>query len=96
MKRTEPLHISEILRRMVAATGLRPDLMRHSIESMWPRIVGPNIAAYTGRIFVSGRTLNVYITSAALKEELGYARADLVDKLNEAVGESVIDDIIIK
>lgn len=96
MKRSEPLRIDEILRRMVEATGLRPDLMRHTVESLWPRIVGPHIAAYTGRIFVSGRTLNVYITSAALKEELGYARADLVDKLNEAVGESVIDDIIIR
>lgn len=96
MKRSEPLRIDEILRRMVEATGLRPDLMRHTVESLWPRIVGPHIAAYTGRIFVSGRTLNVYITSAALKEELGYARTDLVDKLNEAVGESVIDDIIIR
>ncbi len=96
MRRTEPLRIDEIIRRMVEATGMRPDLMRHSVESMWPRVVGPHIAAYTGRIFVSGRTLNVYITSAALKEELGYARADLVDKLNEAVGENVIDNIVIR
>ncbi len=94
MKRTEPLRLDEVIKRMIEATGLHSDFARHSVESMWPRIVGPHIAGYTGRIFVRDRSLHVYITSAPLKEELGFAVEALVDRLNEAVGASVIDNII--
>ena len=93
MKRTEPLRIDEILRRMIDATGMRPEFSRRSVESMWPAVVGQHIASYAGRIYVQARTLHVHITSAALKEELGYSRPQLVEKLNEAVGTNVIDNI---
>ena len=93
MKRTEPLRLDEIIRRMIDATGMRPEFSRRSVESMWPDVVGPHIASYTGRIYVEGRLLHVYIVSAPLKEELGYARENLVERLNQAVGADVIDDI---
>lgn len=95
MKRTEPLLINQIIRQMIEDTGLRPAFQRHSVESVWPQVVGKDIALYTGRIFVRDTTLHVYITSAPLKEELGYARDLLVKRLNEAVGAEVIDSIII-
>lgn len=95
MKRREPLTVGEVIERMIEATGMRPELDRHNAESMWPVIVGKNVAAYTGRLYVAGRTLHAYITSAPLKEELGYCRAQLVERINNAVGSSVIDDIIL-
>lgn len=95
MKRHEPLRIDAIIRQMIEATGMRPEFRRHSVESAWPRVVGKNIAMYTGRIYAKDRTLHVYITSAPLKEELSYARDRLVELLNEAVGEEVIDSIIL-
>lgn len=94
MKRTEPLRIDTILDRMIAATGLSRDFTAHTVASLWPKVVGPHIAAYTGRTYVSGRVLHVYINSAPLKEELGYARPALVEKLNLAVGEDAIDDVL--
>ncbi len=94
MKRSEPLRLDEILRRMIDATGMRPELGRRTVESEWPRVVGPHIAAYTGRLYVQGTTLHAYITSAPLKEELGYAKEQLVEKLNAAAGAEVIDNII--
>ncbi|MDE6611025.1 MAG: DUF721 domain-containing protein [Muribaculaceae bacterium] len=95
MKRSEPLRLDQVIQRMIDATGMRPDFGRHSIEAMWPVVVGRHIAAYTTQAYVRERTLHVHITSASLKEELGYARAQLVDNLNNAVGEDIIDDIII-
>ncbi len=94
MKRREPQSIGDIIHRMIDAAGMRPDLDRHTAEAMWPRVAGPSIASYTGRLYIKGRTMHVYITSAPLKEELGYARAQLVEKINLAVGKEVIDDII--
>ena len=95
MKRKEPLSIGEVINRMIDSTGMRDNLDRHKAESMWPKVAGPSIAAYTGRLYVQGRTLHAYITSAPLKEELGYAREVLTEKINQAVGKDVIDDIIL-
>lgn len=95
MKRSEPLRLDEIIRRMIDATGMRPELSRRTVVTEWPDVVGRHIASYTGQIYVRERTLHVHIVSAALKEELGYARDRLVERLNEAVGTEVIDNIII-
>lgn len=95
MKRKEPLRLDEVIRRMIEQTGMRPELERRTAVTMWPRIVGDSIAAYTSRIYVQDRVLHVFLSSAPLKEELGYARANLTDRINQAVGADVIDQIII-
>lgn len=93
MKRTEPLRIDEIIEKMVDATGLRPQMEAHSIENVWPDVVGKHINAYTSRVYVRDRILHVHITSAALKEELSYMRDLLVRQLNQAAGAAVITNI---
>lgn len=93
MKRTEPMRLGDIIQKMVDATGLRPQYSRRSVEAAWPDVVGPHIAAYTGRVYVKDRTLYVHIVSAPLKEEMTYLHDLLVRQLNEAAGADVISNI---
>ena len=95
MKRTEPLILGDIIDKMIQSTGLRPQYQKRSVEALWPRIVGKHIASYTIRTRLEGRTLHVYISSAPLKEELGYLKETLCSQLNEAAEESLVDNIII-
>lgn len=87
------MRIDAVIQKMIDATGLRPEYNRRSIESVWPDVVGRNIAAYTGRIYVKDSTLHVQILSSALKEELSYIAGSLTAHLNEAVGAEVITAI---
>lgn len=95
MKQSEPMRLDDIIEKMVTATGLRPQFEAHSIENVWPDVVGKQINAYTSRVYVRGRTLHVHLTSASLKEELGYMRELLVRQLNSAAGADVITNIAI-
>lgn len=95
MKRTEPIRLDALIRKMIDATGLRDDYRRHSAETAWSAVMGPGVASYTSRIYTQGRTLHVYLDSAALKEELGYVKAAIVDRINAAVDDSAIDNIVI-
>ncbi|MDE5629718.1 MAG: DUF721 domain-containing protein [Muribaculaceae bacterium] len=95
MKRVEPLRLGEVIDQMIKATGLRPQMDRCNVESMWPRIAGKHIAAYTRRVQLDGRMLHVWLTSAALKEELGYIRELLAEQINKAAGSDAVDNIII-
>ena len=93
MKRREPRLLGAIIENMIDATGLRPQYQRHSIEAVWPQVVGKHINDYTGRIYGEGTVLTVHIVSASLKEELSYLRPLLVRQLNEAAGAEIINDI---
>ena len=93
MKRRETRPLGAIIENMIDATGLRPQYQRHSIEAVWPQVVGKHINDYTGRIYVEGTVLKVHIVSASLKEELSYLRPLLVRQLNEAAGAEIINDI---
>lgn len=95
MIRKEPRSIGAIIDDMFARTGIMPEFKRQSVAAAWSAVVGPNIAAYTRSATVRDRTLHVVIGSAALKEELGYVREVLVAKLNDAVGDDVISNIVI-
>lgn len=95
MRRTHPRAIGEIMEDMVARTGLRPELQRHTAESAWPLVAGQHIAAFTRCVVLRGRTLHVYLNSAALKEELGYSRDTLRERINEIVGEALVDNVAI-
>lgn len=95
MKRTDPVLFDDVFNEMIEATGMREKLQQHSIEAVWPRVVGDHINSFTGRRFVKDRVFHVYIVSAPLKEQLSYMRDALVKSLNEAAGADVIDAVVI-
>ncbi len=96
MKKTYPRLVGDILTDMITRAGLAPDIKRSSAVSLWPEIVGPSIAAYTRRISMTDDgVMHVFIASAPLKEELGYARENLRQRINEALGEEIVTNIAI-
>lgn len=95
MRRAQPLQLGQIIEKMLDDTGLRPAMQRRSVEAMWPEVAGKHIASYTRRVTLEGRTLHVYVDSAALKEELGYLRDTLVEQINRMAQRRAIDNILI-
>lgn len=95
MKRVDPQSVKDIIDRVLAADNIRQSVREHRVCYLWPEIVGPGINRYTTRRYVAGGVLHVYLTSAALKNELLFHRERLVELLNKAAGEDVITEISI-
>lgn len=95
MRRTEPLRLNEIIEKMIQNTGLRPEMHRHTVQSLWAEAAGPHIAAYTRQVYFDKKLLHVHIDSASLKEELGYLRESLRETINTLAGEEAVENIII-
>ena len=95
MKRTEAKTVGEIIEEVIRENNLDDDFYAQKACFVWAQVVGPNINRLTIRRFVTGTTLHVFITSAALKNELTFVRDRLVANINEAVGRNVITDIVI-
>ena len=93
MKRTEPQSIRQIIDKVIDSSAARSDFLEHRAASLWPEIVGQGINRQTLRRYVSKGVLHVYIASAPMKTELGFARDAIMRRINEALGAEVITEI---
>ncbi len=85
--------IADLLRQYLSQQQLQTPLAEHRLLQAWPEVVGPAVAARTGRIFLRNGTLHVQIRSAALRHTLTLAQAQLVAQLNRAARQPVITAI---
>ncbi len=85
--------LSDILQRFIREEGLETPLMQKRLIDAWDTIVGPSVAAYTGEKFIKNQVFFVKISNPALRQDLSMMRSQLVKRLNESVGASVITDI---
>jgi hypothetical protein len=58
--------------------------------------MGKTIAKYTDSIQIINKTLFINTTVAPLKNELQFQKATIIQRVNEALGEKVITDVVIK
>lgn len=65
------------------------------IEDVWETLMGKTIARYTEKINISGSTLYITTHVAPLKQELLYQKENIIARVNEALGEPVVREVVI-
>lgn len=66
------------------------------IEEIWEQLMGKTIARYTDKIEIVQGKLFITSSTASLKDALRYEKEKIIKNVNEALGEVVIKDVIIK
>ena len=94
MGRTNDKPIKEAIEQMLKVYKLRRKFDETSLVVAWPEMMGKAIANRTKDIFIRDRKMFIRIESAVIKNELVMMRSNIIDKLNERAGSSVIDEII--
>ena len=93
MFRKEVKSIDELLQRFLREEGLETPLLQQRVVSAWETVAGAMVARYTGEKYIKNQMLFVKITNPALRQDLSMMRGQLVKRLNEAGGASVITDV---
>ena len=96
MKRTEARNIGEIINDVLKKENLDVALDEHRASALWPQIVGDGINRYTIRRYVKDGVMTVHLSSASLANELMLNRADIIQRLNQALGRDIIHEIVFK
>jgi hypothetical protein len=60
---------------------------------VWPEVVGPTISAHTGRVFLRGDELVVYVDSPIWAAELSAMAETLRGRVNEGLGKAEVRSI---
>lgn len=90
------LSMAEALQQFLKKSKLKAGIQAVQIEEVWEKIMGKTVAKYTEKLQIIGHTLFVSTNVAPLKNELLYQKEKIIERVNEALGEKVIQDVVIK
>lgn len=94
VRKSNEQSLGEVIREMLSSYRLEGKLKQARVIEAWPEVAGEMITKYTRDIYFKQTRLYVKIASPALKNELSYSRTDIINSLNEIVGEEIITDIV--
>ena len=96
MRKSNDQTIGEVIQELISQYKLEGKLNSINIIDSWQDVVGDMISQHTKNLYVKNRILFVTLDSAALKNELSFAKSKIVKALNEKVGTESIKEIVFR
>jgi predicted nucleic acid-binding Zn ribbon protein len=88
--------IGEAIQKFLDQSHIKGSIQALQVEDVWEQIMGKTIARYTDSIKIIDKTLFISTSVAPLKQELVFQREKIKLRVNEALGQNVINDVVIK
>jgi predicted nucleic acid-binding Zn ribbon protein len=88
--------IGDAIKQFLNQSRIKGDIQAMQIEDVWENVMGKTIARYTDNLKVINRTLFISTTVAPLKQELMYQKEKIKLRVNEALGDKIIDEVVIQ
>jgi len=88
--------LADAMKEFLNKSRLKGGIQALQIQDAWEKIMGKTIAKYTDKIEIIGSTLFISSTVGALKNELLYQKEKIIERVNEALDEKVITEVVIK
>ncbi|MDP4270682.1 MAG: DUF721 domain-containing protein [Bacteroidota bacterium] len=94
MQRKNAQSLGEVIQEFLKENNWNGKFQERRIIQCWRVLLGNNVAQYTTSIFIKNKILYVKISSSVLRGELQMCREMLIKRINEHIGEQVINNII--
>ncbi len=83
----------EILESVLAGLGLAGRLREREAITLWPELVGPEIARRSRALRIRAGVLFVRVDSAAWSQELQFLKAKIITRFEETLGPGLVKEI---
>lgn len=93
---SQPESLGSIVKELVDRMGWKQRIDRERIVEEWAMLAGPQINTVTESVWLKDRTLYVKITSSTWRQQLHLQRGQWRERLNENLGEEVVDEILFR
>ena len=90
------LSMQDAIKQFLKQSKLKGNMQALQIEEVWEQIMGKTIAKYTDKIQIINQTLFITSAVAQLKNELLYQKEKIIERVNEALGDKIINDVVIR
>lgn len=88
--------MQDAMKQFLKQSRLKGSIQSLQIEEVWEKVMGKTIARYTDKIQLINHTLFITSAVAPLKNELLYQKEKIIERINEALGEKAVKDVVIK
>ena len=96
MERNNTQSIAEAIRAYLKESRLEKPLKERQLVQSWETLLGKSVARATSKIYLSQGRLYVHLNSSVVKNELFMLQDDIIRKLNEAAGEVLVKEIVLR
>ena len=90
------ISLQDAMQQFLKNSKFKTYIQAIQIEEVWEQMMGKTVAKYTDKIQIIGTTLFITTTVAPLKNELLYQKDIILKRVNEALGEKTIKEVVIK
>jgi hypothetical protein len=90
------ISLQDAINQFLQKSRLKSGIQALRIEDVWEEVMGKTVAKYTDKIQIINSTLFITTTVAPLKNELLYQKEKIIERVNEALGEKTIKEVVIK
>lgn len=90
------ISLQDAIQQFLQKSRLKSGIQAVRIEEIWEQIMGKTVAKYTDKIQIINHTLYISSSVAPLKNELLYQKEKIIERINEAMGEKVVKEVVIK
>ena len=88
--------IGDAIRQFLNGSRLKGEIQALQVEEVWEKIMGKTIARYTDKIHIINDTLFITTQVAPLKQELIFQKEKIMQRVNEALGQRIINKIVVQ
>ena len=88
--------MGDAMKAFLEKSRLKSGIKALQIEQVWAEMMGKTIAKYTDKLEIVKQTLFIHTSVGPLKNELLYQKDKIIERINEAMGEKVINAVVIK
>lgn len=96
MKRSNTQNIKELVDQLLDQLHIKEKLKEVEAIRVWKEMMGKTVARHLREVVIHKRVMFVRLTSSIVRAELNMMRSGMVKAVNDRVGVSVIDDIVIR
>ena len=90
------ISLQDAIQQFLQKSRLKSGIQAVRIEEVWEELMGKTIAKYTDKIQIINHTLYITSSVAPLKNELLYQKETIIERINAAIGEKLVKDVVIK
>ncbi len=90
------ISIGDAIKAFLKKSRLKTGIQALQIEQIWETMMGKTIAKYTDKIQIINHTLFIHTNVGPLRQELMYQKEKIIERVNEALGEEVIKEVVIR
>lgn len=85
--------IGDAIQQFLNQSRIKGSVQALQVSDAWEDIMGKTIAKYTDEIKIIDKTLFITTHVAPLKQELIFQKGKIIQRVNEALGQAVVNDV---